>query len=387
MHGSQSKTSLIILAALVFWLGTKVAHADDALQDFLAETLTAASGKYNFPAVAAVIQIGGEVVAEAAHGVRARDRQEAVTVDDRWHIGSNTKALTATMIARLVEQDIIRFEDSLAELLPTLANEMDPAYRSITLMQLLANTAGLPALTDGEELSQFETVIKSNPDVVAQRKAIVRYYLSEPPTSVAGSFAYSNLGFIIAASIAETRTNKSWEKLISEYVFHPLGINNAGFGAPGSAKIVNQPRGHRKNWWGRLKPVEPDDEHSDNFQAFGPAGTINISLKDWMRFAQDQLDGVHGRGKLLDATTYRKLHTPVTGNYALGWGAAYQPEDSGTLLLLTHSGSNGYWLAEIRIMPKRDIIVLSAINSGDAAADEAIKYIRRRIVERLKPYE
>lgn len=382
---AKNKKISMILFILSLWVGKAVAHTNDALQVFLEQILTDTSDKYNFPGVAALIQINGIIVAEAVHGVRTVGHQEAVTVDDRWHIGSNTKALTATMMARLIEHDVIRFEDTLASAFPAFAKEMNPVYQNVTIMQLLNHTAGLPPLTESRELIQFEAIIKSENDVLAQRKEVARFYLTQPPASAVGSVEYSNLGFIIAGAIAEAHTGKSWEELISEYVFAPLGITNAGFGAPGSSDKFDHPRGHEKSWRGRLKSLAPDNEQSDNFKALGPAGTINISLKDWMRFAQDQLDGVHGRGKLLKAESYRILHSPVVDHYALGWGAVYEPADK--LMLLAHSGSNGYWLAEIRIMPKHDIIVLIAMNSGDDAASKAVREIRSRMIERLKPFE
>jgi CubicO group peptidase (beta-lactamase class C family) len=117
----------------------------------------------------------------------------------------------------------------------------------------------------------------------------------------------------------------------------------------------------------------------------GPAGTINIALKDWVLFAQDHLDGVHGRGKLLKADTYRKLHTPATELYAFGWGSKLGPD--GVPLLLTHSGSNGFWLADIRIMPKRDMIFLVVTNAGNEAANAAIVDIGKPLKDRLKPFD
>jgi len=110
-----------------------------------------------------------------------------------------------------------------------------------------------------------------------------------------------------------------------------------------------------------------------------------MALKDWMLFAQDQLDGVHGRGKLLKAETYRKLHAPVTENYALGRGALIGPD--GAPLLLTHSGSNGFWIADIRIMPKHDMIFLVVTNSGDEAANQSIVDIGKPLKDRLRPFD
>jgi CubicO group peptidase (beta-lactamase class C family) len=372
------------LLIITLFAGPLAAQADAPLQTFLDQTLTAARDEAHLPAVAALIQIEGKIAAEAALGVRALGRSEGVTTADRWHIGSDTKAFTSTMIARLVEKQVMRFDDTLAASFPAFAEDMNPVYRGVTIIQLLSHTAGLPPLTDDKDLPQFMAVIASVRDVKAQRAAIAHAYLTMPPASKTGEFEYSNLGFIIAGAIAEARTGKPWEDLIREQIFAPLGIRNAGFGLPGTSDKFDQPRGHREIE-SKLTPLDPADPQSDNPPALGPAGTINIALKDWMLFAQDQLDGAHGHGKLLKAETYRKLQTPETGNYALGWGAKLEPD--GTPLLLTHTGSNGYWLADIRIMPKHDIVILLAVNAGNDAASEAVREIRKSLIARLKPFE
>ncbi len=360
------------------------ARAEDGLQPFLEETLVAVREKDHLPAVAALVQIDGKVAAEAAIGMRALGHPEKVTTDDRWHIGSDTKAFTATLIARLVEQGVMRFDDTLAVSFPAFAEAMDPAYRNITVTQLLSHTAGLPPLTDDKEIPSFMAVIKSANGVKAQREAIARKYLTMAPASKSGEFVYSNLGFIIAGAIAEARTGKTWEELIREQIFEPLGIKDAGFGPPGASGKFDQPWGHKEEA-GKLVPLDPANPEADNPPALGPAGTINIALKDWLLFAQDQLNGVHGRGKLLKPETYRKLHTPVTGNYALGWGAKLGPD--GVPLILTHTGSNGFWVADIRIMPKHDTIFLVVTNAGNDAANEAMKDIGTPLKERLKPLD
>jgi CubicO group peptidase (beta-lactamase class C family) len=316
--------------------------------------------------------------------VRALGHFDPVTTNDRWHIGSDTKAFTATMIARLVEQGVMRFEDTLAASLPALAKDMTPAYRTVTVAQLLTHTAGLPPLTDDKDLPPFLAAIATAKDIKGQRAAIARTYLTQPQASKAGEYEYSNLGYIIAGAIAEAHTGKTWEDLVREQIFAPLGIRNAGFGVPASAGKTDQPWGHNEVA-GKLVPLDPANPDGDNPAALGPAGTINIALKDWLLFAQDHLDGVHGRGKLLKPETYRKLHTPVTEKYAFGWGSKLGPD--GVPLLLTHSGSNGFWLADIRIMPKHDMIFLVVTNAGNEAANQAIQDIGKPLKDRLKPFD
>jgi len=374
------RTVLVTILAL----GSSFVSAEEALQHFLEQTLAAVRDKDHLPGVAALIQIDGKLAADAALGVRALGHPETVTTNDRWHIGSDTKAFTATLVARLVEQGVMSFDDTLAASFPAFAAAMDPAYRNVTVTQLLSHTAGLPPLTDDKDLPPFMAVIKSASGERAQREAIARKYLTMPPASKAGDFKYSNLGFIIVGAIAEARTGKTWEDLIREQIFAPLGIKNAGFGPPGGPGKFDQPRGHKEEA-GKLVALDPVSADADNPWALGPAGTINIALKDWLLFAQDQLDGEHGRGKLLKQETYRKLHTPVTGNYALGWGAKLGPD--GVPVLLTHTGSNGFWVADIRIMPKHDMIFLVATNAGDDAANQAVKDIGTPLKDRLKPFE
>jgi D-alanyl-D-alanine carboxypeptidase len=369
------------LAALFFLAAPAFAQADAALQAFVEQTLAAARDKNHLPAVAALIRIDGKTAAEAALGLRALGHPEPVTTRDRWHIGSDTKAFTATMIARLVERRVMSFDDTLAASFPAFANDIDPAYREITVTQLLSHTAGLPPLTDDRELPPFLSAIQSAEGVTAQRAAVARKFLAMPPASKAGQIVYSNLGFIIAGAIAEARTGKSWEALIREEIFAPLGIANAGFGPPGTSGKFDQPRGHSEAT-GKLVALDPADPDNDNPPALGPAGTINIALADWMLFAQDQLDGEHGRGKLLKAESYRKLHTPVTENYALGWGV--KVEADGTPSVITHAGSNGYWLAVVRIAPPENTILLIVTNSGNAAANQAIGEIGSALVKRLR---
>jgi CubicO group peptidase (beta-lactamase class C family) len=284
------------------------------------------------------------------------------------------------MIMRLAERGVLSLDDTLPKLLPGMASAMDPAYRDVTLARLLSHTAGLAPLTDGRELPAFMAVIRGASDVRAERAAAARHYLALPPASRVGDFAYSNLGYIIAGAIAEARTGKSWEELVREEVFAPLGITHAGFGPPGTSARIDEPRGHRPVA-GRLVALDPADPQSDNPRALGPAGTIDITLADWARFARDQMEGALGRGKLLSAAGYRRLQTPVTGNYALGWGAKL--DAAGVPVILAHTGSNGYWLADIRIQPPEGLIELVAMNAGDADAQKALEEIQAAFRERF----
>lgn len=368
------------LVAFLLLLTGGFAHANSDLQQFLQKTLNDARSTANLPAVAGIVAIDGKIEAEAAVGVRALRLPPEVTLDDRWHLGSDTKAMTATMIAKLVDGGVLSFDDTVAMVFPGIARYMEVGARDITLAQLLSHTSGLTPLAGPGDLPLFHAVIKKETGMRAQRAAVVAYYLRQPLASKRGEFSYSNLGYVIAAAMAEERTGLAWEDLIERYVWKPLGIENAGFGPPGRSGRYDQPLGHAmvRN---ELEGVDPELPVADNPPALAPAGTVNMSLRDWLKFAQDQLDGEHGTGKLLKQETYKRLHTPVTRNYAMGWGVIVDKEGSPTLL--THAGSNGYWVAEVRILPKRNAITLITTNSGGEAAEKATRLAGKALQDRI----
>jgi D-alanyl-D-alanine carboxypeptidase len=375
------KGRMVLGGVLLLWLS--LAHADAQFQEFLGQTLEQARARATLPAVAALVQIDGHIEAESATGVRAVAKPRQVTLADRWHIGSDTKAMTATLIARLVERGFLSFDDTLPKIFPGVAPYMNAAYRDVTVAQVLSHTAGLPKLTSAAELANLHVVFSTQQGLRAQRAAVAAYYLRQPPASKAGEFAYSNLGYIIAGAIAESYSEKTWEDMLRVEVWKPLGITSAGFGPPGKVRRSEQPLGHDLVN-GKLIALAPTAAESDIPPAVGPAGSVNISLHDWLQFAQDQLDGLHGHGKLLEPATYLRLHTPVSKNYAMGWGVLTK---DGAISLLSHTGSNGYWVANIRIMPKHDTIFLLVTNAGGERAEQAIRDIGTALTVRLEPLD
>jgi CubicO group peptidase (beta-lactamase class C family) len=375
------KTTHRWMISLLLLLAGSAAQADAELQSFLDKTLNEIRTRANLPAVAALVQIDGKVEARSAVGVRAAGHPEPVTAQDLWHLGSDTKAMTATLIARLVEQGYLSYDDTMAKIFPGVAARMNPEMNHVTVAQLLTHTSGLPSLSTPEQMPAFEAVIRSERGPRAQRAALVVHYLSRKPATKVGEFSYSNIGYAIAGAVAEERTGKSWEELMRSEVWRPLGIRGAGFGPPGRSGRFDQPLGHEMKD-GKWRSLDPEARDSDNPPAIGPAGTVHITLDDWLRFAQDHLDGELGTGKLLKPESYRRLHTPVAKNYAMGWGVLHAKDGSTTVI--THTGSNGYWVADVRIFPKHQMILLITMNAGGEVAEKADKDIARALQDHLK---
>ena len=129
--------------AATLLLASAFARADAELQAFVETTLTEARTRAGLPAVAALVQIDGKTEAQAAVGVRALGQIRSVTPQDSWHLGSDAKAMTATLIARLVERGFLRYEDTMAKIFPGIAARMNPVFHDATVAQLLTHTAWL----------------------------------------------------------------------------------------------------------------------------------------------------------------------------------------------------------------------------------------------------
>ncbi|HEU5396004.1 MAG TPA: serine hydrolase domain-containing protein [Verrucomicrobiae bacterium] len=320
--------------------------------------------KFNVPAMAAAVVTSDGIKFVGAVGVRKRGTGIPVGLDDLWHLGSDGKIMTSTLMARLVEGGRLRWDTTLAEIFPDLASQMNPQFRNVTLLQLLSHRAGLPANVD---LAQY-----LGDEATALRLRVVREELAKSPQSVPGTkFLYSNVGYMIAGAVGEKITGQPWEVAISNEVFQPLQMKSAGFGGLGTPGKIDQP-------WPHTADGEPTAENGpamDNPPVMGPAGRIHCTIQDWAKFVQDQLRGARGEAALLKPESYKKLQTPpFGGDYALGWTVVQRSWGGGTVFC--HQGDNTMNCANVWVAPKKNFAILVCVNqSGDTAfqaSDEAV---------------
>jgi CubicO group peptidase (beta-lactamase class C family) len=358
--------------------------------------------KYKLPALGCAVVRSGALSASAVTGKRTIDADAPVTTDDQWHIGSDSKAMTATVIGMLIDQRRLDWHTTLADVFPELRETMHTAYCDVTVEQLLWHRGGFPG--DLKEGGLWEKLGERQGTPTQQRRVLLEGVLSRPPAAPPGTkFIYSNAGYAAAGAMAEKVTGQSWEELMRTMLFEPLAMKSAGFGAPGTAPVsvasapsaaeIDQPWGHLAGMFGNLTPVPPGPL-ADNPPALAPAGTVHCSLADWARFVALHLRGARGeltpaQAKLIGAETIRRLQTPPqdlqapseTGEYACGW-AVVQRSWGGRVL--THAGSNTMWFAVVWLAPQKDFAVLVTTNAGgptaERAADEASGELVKRVI-------
>jgi CubicO group peptidase (beta-lactamase class C family) len=312
--------------------------------------------KYHFPgAVGAIIQ-GDRLVALGSVGVRKAGDQTPFLATDTIHLGSDTKAMTAILVAQLIDKKQLSFESKMSEIFPDLLAKMNPEMAGVTVRELLRHEAGFPHDLDWWSMKP------------TQRRLAVEWALSVPPATPIGKFSYSNVSFVVLGAIVEEKTGKPWETVIRQQIFEPLHMDTAGFGPPGTHGKVDQPWGHVLRD-GRFKPMQ-----TDNAPVMGPAGTVHCSMGDWAKFIGETLRAAQGHPTLVSAKTFKELTTPAEGqDYAGGWIVTSRPWAGGTAL--THTGSNTMWYCTAWIAPAKNFAVMIAINDGSdpvgKAADDA----------------
>jgi CubicO group peptidase (beta-lactamase class C family) len=317
---------------------------------------------HGLPAVAAAVICDGQVHVAAA-GVRKAGSDVDVTQADQFHLGSCTKAMTATLIAVLIEQGKLRWDATLAELLPDLSADMRPAFREVTLRHLLAHRAGLPAANSSwPRGTSFRDVHGLPGAPMQQRFAYARLMLRQEPVAAPGQkYLYSNAGYAIAGTIAEQVTGTPYETLMQKMLFEPLGMDSAGFGAMGTPGKIDQPWQHRLAD-GKPVPIEPGP-FSDNPSAIAPGGTVHCSMHDWAKFVRVHLEGHSGVQTILGPSSVAELHRPdFDGDYAKGWSVTSRKWAGGEVL--THAGTNNQNYAVVWMAPERDFAVMVASNQG-----------------------
>lgn len=337
----------------------------------------------NLPALTVIIAKDGNVLESASAGKRSFESSARITEDDHWQIGSVSKAVTASLAARLVELGFLTWETTIEDIFPEHLDQIHPDNHSITLTELLQHRSGLAREV---EVSEFEI---SNLD----RFGYSIRGLGETPNANRSSFRYSNLGYTVAGLMLGQATGLSWENSLQQFLFTPLEITNYGFGFPDPGDNLAQPIGHIRrtdhsgervnDYW---IPVYPANSRVLDFLLINaPAGAIYLSKQDYVKFQNLHLSGAADESEFLTEESFIYLHRPPDGEeYAMGWYVMDEESLADFNLpnserVLNHSGGTGITSARSVIIPDRKLSIFIAFNSNVDSGRELLKLIFARL--------
>lgn len=354
----------------------------DTFQQNLKMILT----KHHIPGGVVAMFSGDEILNIAAAGVKRIEHPDMIQLDDKFHLGSNTKAMTAFVAAALVDSGLIQWNTKFFDLFPEMAKTSNKQYTEVTLEDLLHHRAFIQPYIEDYEFEKIPEVLEG--DIIPQRKKWSQWLLEQEPVEIdsANGFTYSNAGYVIATTMLEKVSGKDYETLMNEHLFQPLQING-GFGWP-NAVDANQPWGHyTEEGDSTIKALSPDHEYKIG-KLLSPAGDIHMSIKDYISFLQNNMNGLNGKDTLLQQKTYQYLHHTNGEHkiYSLGWGVGKIKMGEDKVSVSTHDGSGGTYYCHAFLIPEKDIGLCILFNGGTDEHSAGCKQLRNSILRYVREF-
>jgi D-alanyl-D-alanine carboxypeptidase len=340
-------------------LANKQASLDKLLTEFMAKT--------GVPGAAVSLMNTRNSIQQVA-GVRVLGKSAKIVGDDSLHLGSNAKSMLAMLAMRSVELNELKLETPIYTLVPSLKSTGKTAYGNVTLENLLSCRAGIETLLDVPSVEEVLPVFSGS--AVEQRKQALVFLTNREPLAVPGtSFIYSNGSYACAAAVLEAVTGKSYEQLLVDRVFVPLGLKGiVGWPAESNAAA---PFGHYF-FDGVFEPINPKDPRSTFRPAITPAGNVSMSIFEYTRYLTAHLAALSGKTPVgLSKASYERLHKAIPGNdfgYALGW--ATDGKDSKGSQVDWHYGSTDIFGCYALLQPSKNRAVAVMVNGEKPPFEE-----------------
>ena len=365
----------------------------------LLEKVEAIAAEKSTPAFMALIGDKNGVIEFGMSGIRSVETDIPIFLADRFLIASNTKSMTGYLVAKFVEEGKLDWDSKIPELFPNIVN-IHSGFENITMKDLMDHTSGVFGWNSKHQAPNLS-------DIVEQRAGFAEVVFTDVPENPDYSYHYSNYNQTLAASALENLSGKSWETLMQEYMFDPLGMLDSGFG-PATVAGVDHPvrhdpdptsdigQEHGTEWMnpsnGYVLPagvtsLSNDDlmvETSDNIQLIGPAGKATMSVWDWSKYATAILNRGNLGEESMSLAVWQDYVTPEAGSsYSGGWGA-YRPDSEGTPTNLRHTGAVRGWVSSISVNFQDEYYVIGMSNEGFVPAHpDLIDYLKTNHAQKL----
>ena len=276
--------------------------------------------RYKNPGMGVGVIRNGEVLFAGGFGYKDLETKERIDADTMWAIASCSKSFTGTLLGMLVDDGVLDFDRPIKDYLPDFKMYDAFATAECTLRDMMCHRTGL---------ASYDAVWSD--DTIKERSELWRrlQYL-KPNLPFRYKAQYNNYMVDMAAHVAEKVTGKSWDDMVTDRIFRPLGMTRSST----LVKYLNESENVCTGYWpGEDGPFKVAHWNSD---VSAPAGGINSTINDMLKYLDFHLKrGVLPDGtRLMKEETMRDLHmqnirytlwpwrfdgvSPI-GGYAMGW--------------------------------------------------------------------
>ena len=308
----------------------------------LCERLEAEREKSHIPGMALVVVKNDKVVLAKGFGLRDVEAKQPVTTKTSFAIGSTTKAFTAALLQMLADDGKLTLDDPVKKHLPYFQIKDKTANEQVTLRDLLCHRTGL---------TRMGVLWAANR--VGRKEVLEQVKEAELYKPFRTRFLYNNVMFLAAGEAGGSAGGSTWDKLLKERIFLPLGMNRANTSAGVMQKDPLAAKGYIWN--------EDTEQHNAKplrvLDSIGPAGAINADVEDMARWIRFLLGGGEFEGKrLLSEERLEECFTPqqkIGGNvtYGLGWMLR---EWKGRKVV-EHGGNIDGFAAQVGLIPSENL--------------------------------
>ncbi|MFA6770375.1 MAG: serine hydrolase domain-containing protein [Bacteroidales bacterium] len=350
--------------------------------------------QWKIPGMAFAVVKDGEMIYSNGFGVKEMGKSNPVDVNTLFQIGSVSKSFTAAVMASLVAEEKIKWDDTVKNILPDFKMYDKWVEENLQVKDIMTHHTGLQG--------QLGTYI---PNMGYEREDIYNMLpLLKPKYSFRGSYEYNNITFIIASKIIEKLTGKSWEENVRERIFEPLGMKNSRVTGDEFASVVNVATPHEFTYkkgaaltdstWVDSIYVNPmfgaQEQALHWLSVIGPAGSISSTVEDMAKYALFHLNKGEVNGKQViekkQMNYLRKGHTIVSQDSAKTtlYAHCWFVEQNSRYRLYFHTGTTWGFTTLVAFVPELDLGFVILVNSEAPALPRYA--IMRRIIELYKGY-
>jgi len=349
----------------------RIAHLKDFVQEMMRE--------FHIPGVGLSLIDQGKVVFEGGIGVKALGKSDPVDADTLFLAASNTKALTTLLLAELVDEKKLRWDQPVAELYPSFKLGDAETTRQVLVKHLVCACTGMPR-QDFEWLFNYAT---------ATPASIVALLGTMQPTSRFGeAYQYSNLmaaaaGYVGAAVISPGQElGAAYDDAMRKRVFDPLGMTHTTFDFA-TAMRGNFASPHDDDVSGKVMLARIDNNYS--IVPGRPAGGVWTSVHDLSRYVAMEL----ARGLLPDGRRLvseenllqrRRPQAQIGENVTYGMGLAVNTQNG--IPVVSHGGSLFGYKSDMIFLPEHGVGAVILTNS-DTGGYLSGGLFRRALLEEL----
>ncbi len=312
--------------------------------------------EFRIPELGYAVVSSDSIIEMQVLGEKKAGSGRVANLNDRFRIGSNTKAITGFIAAQMVKRGQLKWDTKFFDLFPEMKAGSRKEYYNITLLQALSFRTKLPKYTYTNAVpvkSQFH----GNDE--EQRMQFAKWMISQLPQKTKDTMGYTNLGYLVAEFMMEKASGKSYKELVKE--LNGLLGTNFGFGRP-SAVDTLQTYGHDS----LLRPE--DGKYDYKLEWLLAAGNINATLPDYVKFIQEQLKGLQGKSKFFTKEEYNFLHfgLPV---FSVGW---FWDKDDDGHIFSHNTGNPGTFLTSVYVYRDIDRVYILFSNVQSTLAEKGL---------------